>query len=368
MRFFTLLALLLLLIQTVSSLKTLLVLTPPYNPTTFPPNVSRLKSFLSYYDSLPSPPPLRICLRPETSDPTLSKTYISQYLSVCSSHDVILNSPVLLDLLEIDSRFTGIHLKETYVPSPSLLKYIDENNLNLSQSSHGSLPSTSTHFTLMGTMYPTLSHPEKGSTPEGLSILPPKPNNVIGIGGIKTQSQVKAVLEKCEGVGVMGVVFGEGWKENVDDLLKRFTASRGRERPKKIKIDITGGIARSSEGGGGKVVWDGAGGGRDMRKEAGGGGKGKGGWGEAKGAKKERIAKQRGGGGGGGVLSVKAAKRGGKTVTIISPVSKLGGGGKAAETLKMLKTKLATGGTQVDDCLEVQGDHVEKVKKLLSIT
>ncbi|GMH99779.1 hypothetical protein TrST_g1779 [Triparma strigata] len=142
-----------------------------------------------------------------------------------------------------------------------------------------------------------------------------------------------------------------------------FAASNAGNRPKKIKIDITGGISSSvNADGGGKVVWDGSGGGGDLRKDGAGSGGSKSRKG-AKGAKKERIAKQRGGDVGGG-MSVKAAKRGGKTVTIISGANKLEGG---LNTLKILKSKLATGGMHVDNCIEVQGDHVDKVKKLLGL-
>ncbi|MEM5814643.1 MAG: stress response translation initiation inhibitor YciH [Candidatus Aenigmatarchaeota archaeon] len=58
------------------------------------------------------------------------------------------------------------------------------------------------------------------------------------------------------------------------------------------------------------------------------------------------------------VYSVK--RRFGKNVTIVEGVQE---GGK--ELAKKLKTKLAAGGTLKEGKIEIQGEHVSKVKKIL---
>ncbi|HCS12801.1 MAG: translation initiation factor [Zetaproteobacteria bacterium CG06_land_8_20_14_3_00_59_53] len=62
-------------------------------------------------------------------------------------------------------------------------------------------------------------------------------------------------------------------------------------------------------------------------------------------------------------ISRESKGRGGKTVCVISglnlPAEPL------KELLKRLKTKLGTGGALKDDCIEIQGDHRDKLLALL---
>lgn len=55
--------------------------------------------------------------------------------------------------------------------------------------------------------------------------------------------------------------------------------------------------------------------------------------------------------------------RGGKTVTVVTGVMSHPAGQEAL--LKLLKTRLGTGGTLKDGVIEIQGDHREQIVELL---
>ena len=62
-------------------------------------------------------------------------------------------------------------------------------------------------------------------------------------------------------------------------------------------------------------------------------------------------------------LSVKTAKRGSKTVTVLTPLAAMPMEPK--KMLKKLKERLGTGGTVAGDAVEVQGDHQAAVNDFI---
>lgn len=63
------------------------------------------------------------------------------------------------------------------------------------------------------------------------------------------------------------------------------------------------------------------------------------------------------------IVGIERKGRGGKTVSIVSGVMSHEAGKQAL--LKLLKTKIGTGGTLKDDTIEIQGDHRDQIVELL---
>lgn len=63
------------------------------------------------------------------------------------------------------------------------------------------------------------------------------------------------------------------------------------------------------------------------------------------------------------IVGIERKGRGGKTVSIVSGVMSHEAGKQAL--LKLLKTKIGTGGTLKDDVIEIQGDHRDQIVALL---
>jgi translation initiation factor 1 len=64
------------------------------------------------------------------------------------------------------------------------------------------------------------------------------------------------------------------------------------------------------------------------------------------------------------IVGIERKGRGGKTVSIVAGVMSYDAGKLAL--LKLLKTKLGTGGTLKDDTIEIQGDHREQIVEILT--
>jgi translation initiation factor 1 len=64
------------------------------------------------------------------------------------------------------------------------------------------------------------------------------------------------------------------------------------------------------------------------------------------------------------IVGIERKGRGGKTVSIVSGVMSPDAGKQAL--LKLLKTKLGTGGTLKDDAIEIQGDHRDQIVEILA--
>ena len=63
------------------------------------------------------------------------------------------------------------------------------------------------------------------------------------------------------------------------------------------------------------------------------------------------------------IVGIERKGRGGKTVSVVSGVMSHDAGKQAL--LKLLKTKLGTGGTLKDDAIEIQGDHRDQIVEIL---
>jgi translation initiation factor 1 len=63
------------------------------------------------------------------------------------------------------------------------------------------------------------------------------------------------------------------------------------------------------------------------------------------------------------IVGIERKGRGGKTVSVVAGVMSHDAGKQAL--LKLLKTKLGTGGTVKDDTIEIQGDHREQIVEIL---
>jgi translation initiation factor 1 len=63
------------------------------------------------------------------------------------------------------------------------------------------------------------------------------------------------------------------------------------------------------------------------------------------------------------IVGIERKGRGGKTVSIVSGVMSHEAGKQAL--LKLLKTKLGTGGTLKDEEIEIQGDHRDQIVEIL---
>jgi translation initiation factor 1 len=63
------------------------------------------------------------------------------------------------------------------------------------------------------------------------------------------------------------------------------------------------------------------------------------------------------------IVGIERKGRGGKTVSIVSGVMSHEAGKQSL--LKLLKTKLGTGGTLKDEVIEIQGDHRDQIVALL---
>ncbi len=63
------------------------------------------------------------------------------------------------------------------------------------------------------------------------------------------------------------------------------------------------------------------------------------------------------------IVGIERKGRGGKTVSVVTGVMSHDAGKQAL--LKLLKTKLGTGGTLKDDAIEIQGDHRDQIVELL---
>jgi translation initiation factor 1 len=63
------------------------------------------------------------------------------------------------------------------------------------------------------------------------------------------------------------------------------------------------------------------------------------------------------------IVGIERKGRGGKTVSIVSGVMSHEAGKQAL--LKLLKTKIGTGGTLKDETIEIQGDHRDQIIELL---
>lgn len=63
------------------------------------------------------------------------------------------------------------------------------------------------------------------------------------------------------------------------------------------------------------------------------------------------------------IVGIERKGRGGKTVSIVSGVMSHDAGKEAL--LKLLKTKLGTGGTVKDDTIEIQGDRRDQIVEIL---
>jgi translation initiation factor 1 len=64
------------------------------------------------------------------------------------------------------------------------------------------------------------------------------------------------------------------------------------------------------------------------------------------------------------IVGIERKGRGGKTVSIVAGVMSHEAGKQAL--LKLLKTKIGTGGTLKDDVIEIQGDHRDQIVELLT--
>lgn len=62
-------------------------------------------------------------------------------------------------------------------------------------------------------------------------------------------------------------------------------------------------------------------------------------------------------------MGIERKGRGGKTVSLITGVLSPAAGKEAL--LKLLKTRLGTGGALKDDVLEIQGDHRDQIVEVL---
>ena len=133
-----------------------------------------------------------------------------------------------------------------------------------------------------------------------------------------------------------------------------FSAPNNRKpRPKKIRIDVSGGISSAPPTAG--VAWSDAAGG-DQRKASNTKQPKK----SRQSAKKDKISSQRTAAPGDGKkLTIKTAKRGSKTVTVLTPLAAMPMEPK--KMLKRLKERLGTGGTVAGDAVEVQGDHQKAI-------
>ena len=63
------------------------------------------------------------------------------------------------------------------------------------------------------------------------------------------------------------------------------------------------------------------------------------------------------------IVGIERKGRGGKTVSVVAGVMSHDAGKQAL--LKLLKTKLGTGGTLKDDAIEIQGDHRDQIVEIL---
>lgn len=63
------------------------------------------------------------------------------------------------------------------------------------------------------------------------------------------------------------------------------------------------------------------------------------------------------------IVGIERKGRGGKTVSVVSGVMSHEAGKQAL--LKLLKTRLGTGGTLKDDAIEIQGDHRDQIVEIL---
>jgi translation initiation factor 1 len=64
------------------------------------------------------------------------------------------------------------------------------------------------------------------------------------------------------------------------------------------------------------------------------------------------------------IVGIERKGRGGKTVSVVAGVMSHDAGKQAL--LKLLKTKLGTGGTLKDDTIEIQGDHRDQIVEILT--
>jgi translation initiation factor 1 len=64
------------------------------------------------------------------------------------------------------------------------------------------------------------------------------------------------------------------------------------------------------------------------------------------------------------IVGLEKARRGGKVVSVVKQVMSPPPGKQAL--LKLLKTRLGTGGTLKDDVIEIQGDHRDAIVALLT--
>jgi translation initiation factor 1 len=64
------------------------------------------------------------------------------------------------------------------------------------------------------------------------------------------------------------------------------------------------------------------------------------------------------------IVGIERKGRGGKTVSVVAGVMSHEAGKQAL--LKLLKTKLGTGGTLKDDTIEIQGDHRDQIVEILN--
>jgi translation initiation factor 1 len=64
------------------------------------------------------------------------------------------------------------------------------------------------------------------------------------------------------------------------------------------------------------------------------------------------------------IVGIERKGRGGKTVSVVTGVMSHEAGQQAL--LKLLKTKLGTGGTLKDGVIEIQGDHRDQIVELLN--
>lgn len=63
------------------------------------------------------------------------------------------------------------------------------------------------------------------------------------------------------------------------------------------------------------------------------------------------------------IVGIERKGRGGKTVSVVAGVMSHDAGRQAL--LKLLKTKLGTGGTLKDEVIEIQGDHRDQIVEIL---
>ncbi len=142
--------------------------------------------------------------------------------SVRQSERVVwsLNNPNALELaMNGKLILPNLHLKESQLPNLAVLRKLYPKAI-IGGSVHGQrLTDVELDYKLVGTMYPTASHPEKGANVEGLSILSKihAPPPVIGIGGIDS-SNAGPVAQSAEGVAVLGAVFSRPLSEVTDEV------------------------------------------------------------------------------------------------------------------------------------------------------